>query len=411
MTVAYPDIIGEYVDNLERYETAGVQYSGYFDPASIAPEQVSHFYLFLQNTLNVPLGVTLKADIPQTGGLFGGGRPILKVTEPILQLKLASGEAGLLIWPVTTGEQVKAGEYAFNIEMKVTGENKGQRIRPTQSKSKVDTTLIDSAVGLNIVGTLGATFTAKMVKKAAFPLKVAGQPSPPERAPRLNHQYETIWSEDKTELLNQALQEVNSRQSKFNKELTTEAIFTTLYAESVSRFADAGLPLRIGEAIILAKILTFSCQYFLTRPDHTNALLVPMWEQALEAQTDTTYPLEVIRSIGYFHLLKLALTLSFGLIAQATGRQPWPLNERQAVTQYIIENIETGQQMDPEFLYLPLLMAGTHISSKIKLEGETPQHSLALMKKAREARRDIFLDEDMVPAGQIFNQILKKALG
>lgn len=410
MAVAYPDIIGEYVDNPERYETAGVQYSGYFEPASITPEQVSQFYLFLQNTLNVPLAVTIKADIPQTGGLFGGGRPTLKVMEPIVQLKLASGEAGLLIWPVTTDPQVKAGEYPFNIELKVAGENRGQRVRPAQSKSKLDTTLIDSVVGLNIVGILGATYTAKTVKKAAFPLKVAGPPSPPERAPRLNHKYETVWSEDRAESLNQALQEVNSRQAKFNKELTIEGIFTTLYAESISRFADTGLPLRIGEAIALAKILTFSCQYFLSRPDHTNALLVPMWEQALEAQADTTYPLEVIRSVGYFHLLKLALTLSFGLVAQATGRQPWPLNERQAVTQYIVDNVEAGQQMDPEFLYLPLMMAGTYISNKIKLEGENPQHSLTLMKKAREARRDIFLDEDMIPAGQIFNQILKKAL-
>ncbi|MFN8460136.1 MAG: hypothetical protein U0401_36715 [Anaerolineae bacterium] len=410
MAVAYPDIIGEYVDNPERYETAGVQYTGYFDPTSVAPEQVSNFYLFLQNTLNVPLAVTIKADIPQTGGLFGGGRPMLKVVEPIVPLKLASGEAGLLTWPVTTNEQVKAGEHALNIEMKVAGENRGQRIRPAQSQSKLDTALIDSPVGLNIVGILGATFTAKVVKKATFLLKVAGPSSPPERAPKLNPKYETIWSEDKAESLNQALQEVNSRQSKFNKELTPEGIFTTLYAESVNRFADAGLPLRIGEAITLAKILTFSCQYFLSRPDHPNALLVPMWEQALEAQADTTYPLEVIRSIGYFHLLKLALTLSFGLVAQATGRQPWPLNERQAVTQYIVDNIEAGQQMDPEFLYLPLLMAGTYISNKIKLEGENPKHSLALIKKAREARRDIFLDEDMMTAGQIFNQILKKAL-
>ncbi len=410
MTVAYPDIIGEYVDNPERFETSGVQYAGYFDPASIAPEQVSNFYLFLQNTLNVPLTVMLKADLSQTSGLFGGGRPVLKVMEPVVQLKLASAEAGLLTWPVTTNPQAKAGEYPLNIEMKVAGENRGQRVRPAQSKSKLDTALIDSPVGLNIVGTLGATFTAKMVKKATFPLKVAGPPSPPERAPRLNHKYETIWLEDKAEALNLALQEVNSRQAKFNKELTTEAIFTILYAESINRFADAGLPLRIGEAITLAKILTYSCQYFLSRPDHTNALLVPMWEQALEAQVDTTYALEVIRSIGYFHLLKLALTLSFGLVAQATGRQPWPLNERQAVTQYIVDSVEAGQQIDPEFLYLPLLMAGVHISNKIKLEGENLQHSLALMKKAREARRDMFLDEDMVPAGQIFSQILKNAL-
>jgi hypothetical protein len=92
------------------------------------------------------------------------------------------------------------------------------------------------------------------------------------------------------------------------------------------------------------------------------------------------------------------------------GRQFWPLHERQAVTSFIASSIESGQTIDPEFLYLPLLMAGVHVSRKIKMEGEDIQHSLALMKKAREARRDLFLDEDMAQANQIFNQIMKKAL-
>jgi hypothetical protein len=55
-------------------------------------------------------------------------------------------------------------------------------------------------------------------------------------------------------------------------------------------------------------------------------------------------------------------------------------------------------------------MAGTHIAGKVRLEGEDVQHSLALMKQAREARKDLFLDEDMAQANKIYNQILKNAL-
>jgi hypothetical protein len=407
MAVSYPDVIGEYVGHSERFETAGLQYTGYFEPTPIAPEEVSNLYLFIQNTLNTPITITLKAESPQTGGLFGGGRPMLKVVEPVLQLKLASAEAGLLTWPVTTTEHVKPGEYAFSVEPKVSGEGNAQRVRPAQSRSKLDTSLIDSPVGLNLVGTLGATFTTKSVKKAAFSLEIEGPPSPPERAPKLKYSYQTIWTEENVQFFNQAIQEINSRRVKFMNELTAEALFTTLYAESIDRFADIGLPLRIGEAIILAKILTYSCQYFLDQPDHYSGLLVPMWERAFAEEVNTTDALEVIRSVGYPHLLRLAVTLSFGLIAQALGRQFWPLNERQAVTNFIAENIEAGQQMDPEFLYLPLLMAGTYISSKIKLADEDVHHSLALMKKAREARTGLFLDEDMAQADQIYKQIVK----
>jgi hypothetical protein len=408
MTISYPDVIGEYIDNPDRFETAGIQYTGYYEPAQIAPEQVSNLYLFVQNTVNVPLTVNVKAELPQTGGLFSGGRTMLKVMEPLFQFKLASAEAGLLTLPVTTTQHVKEGEHTLNLEFKVTGE-RGQRIRPPQSQSKLERTFIDNPVGLNLVGTLGATFTAKPVKKAGFPLKVAGKPNPPERAPRLKYSYETIWVEENNQFYNQAVQEINLRQVKFKNELTTEALYATLFAENTTRFADAAMPLRVGEAILLSKIFTYSAQYFLTHPDRYNGLLVPMWEQALAQQADTTQPLEVIRTVGYQHLLKITLAVSFGLVAQAMGRQIWPLHERQAVINYIVENIEAGQQMDPEFLYLPLLMAGVYICHKLKLPDEDTTHSLALVKQARTARKDLFLDEDMAEANQVFNQILKMA--
>ncbi|MBI1880492.1 MAG: hypothetical protein HYR94_20125 [Chloroflexi bacterium] len=410
MAVFYPDIIGEYIDNPERFETGGMQYTGYFEPSKIAPEQVANLFLFLQNTLNVPLIVNFRAGIPQTTGLFSGGKPMLKVIEPIFQLKLASAEAGLLTLPVTTTQHVKEGEQTLILELKVNSEGRGQTIRPAQSRSKLSQGLIDSPVGLNLVSTLGSVYNAKSVKKATFSVKVRGEPDPPERAPRLKHTYQTIWVEDNAQFFNQAIQEINLRQVKLQNELILEGLYTTLYAESVSRFADSGLPLRIGEAITLAKILTYSCQYFLSNPDRYNGLLVPMWERAFEEGLDTTNALDVIRSAGYTHLLKLALAISFGLIAEAVGRQFWPLQERQAVISFVAANIESGQELDPEFLYLPLLMAGTHIAHKIRLEGEDVQHSLALMKKARAARKGLFLDEDMAQASQIFNQIMKKAL-
>jgi hypothetical protein len=410
MAVSYPDIIGEYVNSPERFETGGLQYAGYFEPATIAPEQVANLFLFVQNTLNIPLTVNIQAGLPQTGGLFGGGKTVLKVLEPMFQLKLASAEAGLLTLPVTTTEHVKEGQYPLTVEMKVTGEGRGQIIRPPQSQSKLDQGLIESPVGLNLVSALGATYTAKSVKKATFSLKIEGDPEPPERAPRMKYSYQTVWVEENAEFFNQAIQELNLRQVKLKNEITLEGLYVTLYAESTLRFADAGLPLRIGEAITLAKILTYSCQYFLSSPDRYNGLLVPMWERAFAEGLDTTNALDVIRSVGYGHLLKLALAISFGLVAEALGRQFWPLHERQAVTDFIATSIESGQAIDPEFLYLPLLMAGVLISPKIKMEDENVQHSLALMKKAREARRDLFLDEDMAQANQIFNQIMKKAL-
>ena len=66
--------------------------------------------------------------------------------------------------------------------------------------------------------------------------------------------------------------------------------------------------------------------------------------------------------------------------------------------------------MDVDFLYLPLLMAGTQIANKLKLNGENPRQTLDLLKAAYEARLGLFAESDMERANKIFNQILKKAL-
>jgi hypothetical protein len=410
MAVFLPDVIGEYVDGPVRFETGGVQYGGYFDPPQIAPEEITHLFLFFQNTFNAPVAINLKVNMPTTGGLFRGGQPILKVEEPIIQIKLASAEAGLLTLPVTTGEEIKPGEYSLGLNVKVASQGRADRIRPTKSKSILGKGFIDSPVGLNLVSTMGATFTEKSVKKVAFSLNVSGKPSPPERAPQLQHKFQSIWIESYMELFNKAIQEINSREVKFKKELTVEALYAMLYAESTTRFADAGVPLRIGEAIILAKILTYSCQYFLSNPNRRNGLLVPIWERALEAEADTTDVIEVIRTVGYYHVLKLAGAISFGVVAKGVGRHNWPLIERQAVVSHIADSIEVNQEMDVDFLYLPLLMAGVQISNKLKLNGENPSQTLDLIKRAYEARLDLFSDAEMDRANKIFNQILKKAL-
>jgi hypothetical protein len=159
----------------------------------------------------------------------------------------------------------------------------------------------------------------------------------------------------------------------------------------------------------MGKILTYSSRYFLSDPNRQNGLLVPIWEQALRAGYDTTDGLDVIRTVGYGHVVRLSVAISFGLLAKTVGRHLWSLTERQAVANHIADCLTLGQPLDIEFLYLPLLMAGTRISEKLQLAGEDGQHTLTLIKKARDARPDLFADQDMAQARKVYNQILQKA--
>ena len=410
MAATYPDVIGEYVDAPERFATGGLQYAGYFSPETIIPGQVAHFYFLLQNTLNVPLDAALKFTPPQSGGFLRAKNPLLQIADEEITIKLGAAEVGLLTLPVAATEYADNGDYDLTVEVKASAQEKGERIRPTKSKSFLDNSLIDSPVGLNLVGSLGASYTEKNSKKAAYPVIITGASDNGGEQIELNHNYEPIWKKKEANYFVKAVQEVHSREVKLRKELTVEAIYANLYSESTQRFSDVGLPLRIGEAIILAKILTYNCQYFLADSRRFNGLLVPIWEHALEAEMDTTHSLDVIRTVGYYHVIKLAIAVSFGLLNQAFNRQFWPRVERQALTNHIATNIDLGQPLDMDFLYLPLLMAGTQICGKVRLQGEDVKHTLALIKKARDARIELFTEEDMAQADKVYNRILTRAL-
>jgi hypothetical protein len=410
MAATYPDVIGEYVDTPERFATGGLQYAGYFSAESIIPGQVAYFYLVLQNTLNVALEATVRFTSPQSGGFLRAKKPLLQIDEEEIAIKLGAAEVGILTIPLIATEYAENGECDLTVEAKAAAQEKGERIRPTKSNSFLDNKLIDSPVGLNLVGSLGATYVERNAKKAVFPVIIAGAPGDAAEQAELNHSYEIIWRKKEAKFFTQAVQEVHLREVKLRKELNVEAIYANLYGESTQRFADVGLPLRIGEAIVLAKILTYTCQYFMADSHRFNGLMVPIWEHALESEMDTTHSLEVIRSVGYYHVIKLAIALSFGLLNQLFNRQLWPRFERQALANHIANNIDLGQPLDMDFLYLPLLLAGTQICDKVRFQGEDVKHTLALMKKARDARIELFTEEDMAQADKVYNRILTRAL-
>jgi hypothetical protein len=180
-----------------------------------------------------------------------------------------------------------------------------------------------------------------------------------------------------------------------------------LFSEAQRRFAEAGVPLRVGEAIALGKILTYTTRYFLANSDLQDGLLVPIWELALQYELPTADPLWVLPNVGFRHILRLSVALSFGLIKQALGRIPWSLEERRGVISLVADTVDAAQSLPVEFLYIPLLMAAATINRQIALENEDVVHSLKLLKKAKAARADVFSDPDLAEAGQMFDQIIK----
>jgi hypothetical protein len=85
-------------------------------------------------------------------------------------------------------------------------------------------------------------------------------------------------------------------------------------------------------------------------------------------------------------MARLAMSLSFGLLRQQLGRDPWTMEEQLAVTDLVADRVEWGGSLSAEFLYLPLLLGGLVVASEVQMPGEDLNQSLALFASARQKR-------------------------
>lgn len=408
MAIDYPDIISEYLVATERYETDGVQIVPHLEPDVLAIGEVTNLVLFLQSAVDVPVELTLKPEMPQTSRFRG--TPIFAVGKSEFSVDLEPAQVGTLFVPVATTPQAKEGQHTMQLNISVKAEGQPTRVRPTQTPGRFKSDLIDDVVSLDLARIVGVPHKTTSTRKISVPLTVQGQAESPQEAPNLETRFQALWSRDDLKGQSEALQEIAQRRAVIIDQLQTEPLFVGLFAEGQKRFADAGVPLRIGEAIGLGKVLTYTVRHFLANSDLQDGLLVPMWELANEYDLPTGDPIWVLRYVGFYHLLRLSVALSFGVVRQVLGQHPWTLEERRAVISLVADTVESAQKLPPEFLYIPLLMAAPLLSRQIPLDGEDVRHSLKLLQKAKAARTEIFADPELAEANALFDRLMAAAL-
>jgi hypothetical protein len=156
--------------------------------------------------------------------------------------------------------------------------------------------------------------------------------------------------------------------------------------ESRERLKDAALRLQIGEAVVLAKILTYAVEHFLNRADWQDAILVPAYTLAYRYDLAMDDPISLIVRADYARIARLAISLSFGMLRQRLNRDVWTMEEQLAVTDLVAGRVERGGVLPVEFLYLPLLLGGLMVSHEVQMPGENLAQSLDLFAEARQQR-------------------------
>jgi hypothetical protein len=407
MAIDYPDIISEYTDASKRFETGGVQILPYLEPAEIPVGGTANLALFLQSAVDVPVELKLKPELPQTSRFRG--TPMMTVGQSELSVALEPAQVGILFVPVMTTPRAKEGRHQMHLNVSARAQDSPTRIRSSETAGRFRSGLIDDVVGLDLARVIGVPYKSTATDKISLTLSVRGKAEAADQETNLATRFQALWSREDGDRQIEALQEVSQRRANIIDQLQTEPLYLALFVEGQRRFADAALPLRVGEAVALAKVLTYTVQHFLANSDLQDGLLVPMWELANEYELPTGDPLWVVRKVGFHHVLRLSVALSFGLVRQALGRHPWNVEERRAVISLVADSVEAQERLPPEFLYIPLLMAGAYISREVVMDGEDSEHSRRLLERAKAARADVFADPDLAEANLIFDRLVNAA--
>ncbi len=402
---SYPDILSEYIDASTRSEIDGLQYVAQVSPPRFDPGTLSTLKLYLQNTLDVTLKVEITPKLPQLGRLRA--RPVLKMSAPRYLIELNPVEVGILSIPITT-DAIAPGSHILELDFKIQHAKEALKVRTPKAQDPLKSLPIDSPIGLNLVSVVGTSYTTQQGKKCKVSVHILDNPANEPTDQNLEEDYTKLWDRDSGHLQQQAQKLINETRASIIEDLNVESLFIALYAENQQRFADAGLPLRIGEAIAIAKLLTYTSHIFLNNPDLQDGLLCPIWERAIYNNYPTSDIRQTIRDVGYKHILKLALTMSFGMIAQKAGKQLWSKEERDGVRDYIVDALEDGAPIEEDFLYLPLMLGAVLILKQVRLPNEDVPNTIALVKQAQFARENLFRDEETRQAQQLYAQFLEK---
>lgn len=389
----YPDVLGDYVGSGRRWEAWGVQFVWRVTPQPILPGDVVWLLIPMQSEWDVPITLTVHLELPR-----GRGK---RSQEPLFQAQkdtevpLERLEVGELRLPIYVHPETPPGRHALEVVLRGTSVRRGERVRPSRKEGQVAREAFPFVEGLGLAQTIGVDYHTEARQRFRETVEVVrGAVSEGWSPADLTPIFATYWTAEDWEAQADAQQEVNNRRPYLVTELAPQAIFPLLLDEVRRRFEATNLPLRIGEALMMAKALTLTVQHFLSRPERQDGLLVPLVQAAQAEGVSTADPKRLLCQVGFPRLVRLGAALAFGLLRNALGKDPWTLEEQQAVAELLGKRMAEPGPLGVEFAYIPLVLGGVLVNRMVVMPGEDPQQTLALARKAVVSRGK---DLDVVP--------------
>jgi hypothetical protein len=403
---ALPDIFAALTD--ERATVAGIVQAalGVFPAVTTLGRPVEGL-LLLQNLIDQPLTVHIAVHLPEQD--IYGAHLSLTTPRPRLTVLLPPAEVGLLHLPVTPQPPSDASDgYHIGIGIDVIPPEHYQPLRPLYGGEKPSLLAI-SPFRAEVLREVG--FSARTdarghlaVPFGVLPAVVSAYEQDPE--PR----YEPLWTvrDLKQELAR--TKEIAGEALTYARGLTAAQLFPILLSHTRQAYSTAGMPLHIGEAMAIARALTYTMIGYTSEPNPTLARM--RWFQRLcwllvHTPDATRTPDQLVQGL-YPNIVHDAVLIGFRLVAERIRVNFGNPAEQSDYVEKLIAGLAGHLPLGLEHIYVPLVLLGTALAAEVRAPQENPWNSLELLEEARDGRIRL-ADAGFSEVFDLLNQLIRQA--
>ncbi|MBN1200766.1 MAG: hypothetical protein JXJ20_02810 [Anaerolineae bacterium] len=382
----YPDILGVLSDERLTVDDVLQCALGIF-PAATAIGKPVEMLLLVQNLIDQPLPLRLAILTPTRdaqGNLLNIFTP-----KPRLEMALAGGDCGLLHLPITPQLPTPTGKnYPVRVRIEVEKPERFVRVRPADSGHRPSLLSISP---FRIAALREIHFRAQVHNERQLGVLFDVLPG---RFPPLKNEpmprYEALWTvrEDLQKERARAKEKAGEALNFVNR-LTRKQVYPLLINRVKDAYGDGGLPLHPGEAIFLAKILTYVMQEGLDM-EAGFSLAASQWFQHLcwlmAHDPNVVQNLEQLIKLVFTSVLHDAVLLGFSMVHHNAGIDFGDEHEQADHARKLTAALEGRMPVLMEYVYVPLVLAGVILNARMTMPDENPWRSLDAIQEARDGR-------------------------
>lgn len=389
----YPDVLGA-ITGGARISMNDLQFAVGLFPQRTYLNQPIEVIVILQNMVDQNMQVRVAVNLPPEDRR---GHPlVVDIPRKMVTLGLRPGEVGALRLPIVPRPPTAPGtQFPVRVAVRYRTARPGRPVRPPTGGAP-PTMLSVSPFRLQVlqeVAYAAQTWNQSNEIVTAF-FDIASRVMPDVHSD-LKPRYESLWTH---EAMNNELESVEARvedAQRVANGLTRTAVYPALLEAVDERFASRDLPLHPGEAMAIAKLMTYTLDEGLTHePGFSEE--DSRWFQTLcqvlahdETVEDWDRGALTVRYL-FDAVLYDAVLLGFSLIQAHLRDDLGSKAERAEYANRLLMWFAGQVPADWNFVYLPLAMGGVVINELATLKTDNPWLMLYALREAQRGRARLF---------------------